>query len=302
MHVQSLVVSEESGSADLAQACSWLFMGRRFIAAATALAAIASLAYVFLATPWYRAQAVLVPVDQQSIAGGLAGSLGALGGLVGLDNLRMGGGSSAESIALLASAEFTGDFIQANDLMPVLFAEDWDAAKGQWRSDVVGRKPDLRDAVKLFDEQVRSVREDKKTGLVTLAIEWKDPELAAQWANLLVARLNEKVRARLLSEADTNVRYLKNELAGTDVVVLQQAIAGLLDSEMQKAMFARVRKDAAFRTLDRAQVPKFRSYPKRFQVVAIATVVAALLSSLAVLVWYVMRQQLPVRGRVVAEP
>lgn len=302
LHLQNLVVADESSTADLAQACSWLWRGRLFIAAITAVAAVASIVYVLLAPPWYRAQTVLVPAEQPSLAGGLAGSLGALGGLVGLDNLRMGGGGVAESLAMLTSAEFTADFIAANNLLPVLFAEDWDAAKGEWSGHVSGWEPDMRDAIKLFDERVRTVREDKKTGLVTLAIEWKDPALAAKWSNLLVERLNEKVRGRLLAESDANVKYLKQELAGTDVVVLQQAVGRLLDSEMQKSMVARVRKDAAFRVLDRAQEPKYRAHPKRFQVVAIASVVAALLSSLAVLVWYAVRLQGPVPGRLVAEP
>ena len=298
LHLQNLIVADQSSSADLAQVWSWLRKGRLFITAVPALAAITSLAYVLLAPPWYRAQAVLVPADQSSLPGGLAGSLGPLGGLVGLGNLRMGGSGSAEPIALLDSAEFTADFIEANNLLPVLFAEDWDAAKGQWGPGVAGREPDLRDAVKLFDERVRIVREDKKTGLVTLEIEWKDPAMAAKWTNDLVARLNEKVRARHLSEADANVKYLKQELAGTDVVVLQQAIGRLLDSEMQKAMVARIQKDAAFRVLDRAQLPKFRSHPKRAQVVALATVGAGLLAALAVLLWHATRQPGSVRGRI----
>ena len=299
LHLQNLVVAEESSTADLAQACRWLWGGRLFIVAMTVIAALAAVVYVAIAPPWYRAQTVLVPAEQASLPGGLAGSLGALGGLVGLDNLRMGGGGAAESIAMLTSAEFTGDFIEANGLLPVLFAEDWDAAKGRWSRNVAGREPDLRDAVKLFDERVRSVRDDKKTGLVTLAIEWKDPALAAKWANLLIERLNAKVRGRLLSEADANVKYLKQELAGTDVVLLQQAVGRLLDSEMQKAMVARVRKDAAFRILDHAQAPKYRAHPKRLQVVAIATAAAMLLSSLAVLIWSAIRQG-RVRGHVVA--
>ncbi|MGB7741052.1 MAG: Wzz/FepE/Etk N-terminal domain-containing protein [Steroidobacteraceae bacterium] len=302
LHLQNLVVADESSSADLAQAWSWLRKGRSFIATVTALAAIASGIYVLLAPPWYRAQTLLVPADESSLPGGLAGSLGALGGLVGLGNLRMGGGSSAESIAMLTSTEFTADFIEANNLVPVLFADDWDAAKGRWSRKVAGREPDLRDAVKLFDERVRIVREDKKTGLVTLAIEWKDPATAAKWANDLVERLNAKVRGRHLSEADANVKYLKQELAGTDVVVLQQAVGRLLDSEMQKAMVARVQKDAAFRVLDRAQTPKFRSHPKRVQVVALSTVVAGLLAMLAVLLWHATRQQGSARGRVDSLP
>jgi hypothetical protein len=81
---------------------------------------------------------------------------------------------------------------------------------------------------------VRKIDEDSRTGLVTLSIEWRDPQRAAEWANLLAVRLNEHMRQRALAEAEANVKYLRHEFESTPIVVLQQSISGLLENEMQK--------------------------------------------------------------------
>jgi len=305
LSLPDLVLTEGDDAVDLLQLWTWLGQGRKFIAGVTALAAVAALAYVLLTPAWYRAEVVLAPTGTASNQSGLAGSLGALGGLgslVGLGNLSLGGGGTAESIAVLTSTEFTWDFISNQRLLPVLFADDWDAQHGRWKSPDPRDWPDMYDAVKLFDEEVRTVREDKKTGLVTLSIEWKQPQLAAQWANLLVARLNDRVRGRMLEEADAKVGYLKRELSGTEVVALQQAIGRLLETEMQKAMVGRVSKDAAFRVIDPARTPKYRFRPKRLQIVALAAAIGGLLASLAVLVQQNIRAQRAFRDSSTSRP
>ena len=45
-----------------------------------------------------------------------------------------------------------------------------------------------------------SVDEDKKSGLITLSITWKDPQVAANWANDLVKQLNEQLREQAIDE------------------------------------------------------------------------------------------------------
>ena len=48
---------------------------------------------------------------------------------------------------------------------------------------------------------MRRVSEDRKTGLVTLSIQWKDSVVAANWANAVVMRLNEAINKALASPA-----------------------------------------------------------------------------------------------------
>jgi uncharacterized protein involved in exopolysaccharide biosynthesis len=136
---------------------------------------------------------------------------------------------------------------------------------------------------------VRQVTEEARTGLVTLSIEWRDPELTAAWANLLAVRLNDNMRKRALAEAEANVKYLRQEFESTPIVALQQSISGLLENEMQKLMLARGNSEYAFRIIDRAEVPKGKSKPRVTLIVVLATSFGGMLSVFVVFIREVVR-------------
>src|SRR3569832_1858426 len=95
--------------------------------------------------------------------------------------------------------------------------------KKTWRLEDQNEAPTLRQAYLLFDERLRTITQDKKTGLITLVIEWKDPKQAAQWANLLVERLKFHERRAAKTEAEKSLTNLKNQLSQTSVLEMQQA-------------------------------------------------------------------------------
>jgi uncharacterized protein involved in exopolysaccharide biosynthesis len=179
---------------DLWELWDTVWSGRWLIIAITALFAVGGVTYALLAQQWWRADVVLAPADKKAIPG----ALGQLGGLASLAGVSIGGGGDQEPLAVLQSRGFAREFITEQNLMPVLFKD--------LKSD--GPPPDIRDAVRIF-EGIRSVSDDKKTGLVTLGIRWKDPETAANWANLMVQRLNARLRAQALAESQRNVDFLQ---------------------------------------------------------------------------------------------
>lgn len=235
----------------------------------TAAFAIGSIIYALIATEWYRAEVLLAPAEQSNTSS-LSGTLGSLASLAGVS---VSGTDSAEALAVLSSREFSRSFIEDLNLMPVFFDS----------TEIESSDIDIRDGVKYFNDNVRTVSEDRDTSLVTLAIEWTNPTIAAEWANLLVERLNDRMRQRALSEAETNLVYLKEELGQTSIVTLQQSIGRLMETELQKLMLARGNEQFAFRIIDPAQVPKVRSRPARTLTVVIATFVGGLLAVLIVI-------------------
>jgi uncharacterized protein involved in exopolysaccharide biosynthesis len=260
----------------------WLiaWKGKWIILSVAFLAAIGSIGYALLATEWYRAEVLLAPADSRS--GPALG--GQLGGLAALAGVSIRDGDGAEAVAVLKSRELAREFIEEFDLLQVFFADSWDEPGGRWKMANPSDWPDVRDAIEFFHEKVLSVNENRQTRMVTLGIEWKSPELAAEWARILVRRLNERLRARALEEAETNVRFLEDELARTSIVTLQQTIGRLLESELQKLMLARGSDEFAFRVIDPANVPKKRERPKRTLLVIVGTLVGGLLGTLVVFV------------------
>jgi len=286
-HPVYLLAREDLGAArpepiSLVDVWNMIWQGKWIVVASTVIFAVLSVVYALTATQWYRVEMVLAP-ESPNAKGALSGALGGLGALGELAGLGMGNKGSVEALATLESDDFTRDFVRDQKLVPILFAKQWDAAAGKWKGDDPKDWPDLADAVELFDKKLRRIQEDRKTGLVKLSLEWTDRDLAAQWANLMVERLNERMRQRALTEADANVTYLRGVLQGESTVALQQSIGRLLESELQKLMLARGKREFSFQIIDRAEPPKYRERPKRTQIVLIATVFGGMVGVLAVL-------------------
>lgn len=242
--------------------------------------AIGGAAVAFLLPEKYEASIVLSPVDDGP--GGKLGGAGALlsqfGGLAALGGINVGGsGKKAEAIATLQSHGLTENFIRDNNLLPILYADKWDAERKAWKTQDPDKIPTVWKAEKKFAKKIRSIGEDKKTGLVTLTIEWTDAELAARWAKDLVERANRDLRAREITQSQTNLAYLNDQLTKTSVVELQKAIYSLIEAEIKKVMIANGSDEFAFRVVDPPRIAEERSSPKRGLIVAVALFIGFML-------------------------
>lgn len=231
-----------------------VWVGRWWVIGTAFLSGLVALVVGFFMTPMYRATVVLIPASAENI--NLGSSMGSLGGLAALAGVDLGASNSAtqEALGLLKSREFGYSFITDYQLIPQFFDDKWDAAAGKWKVPAEDQ-PTMAEAYRYFDRDVRSVREDNKTRLVTLQINWRDREAAANWANLIVARLNAQMQRRATERADASLGFLKKELEGTTVVDTRNAINRLIENQVNKRMLATVTSESAFRVVDKAVVP-----------------------------------------------
>ena len=281
-----LVVQQPLSIVDVAGV---LWAAKGLVIVVTLLCALAATVYALVAPQWWRADVLLKPTDAKQTQGILS-QLGSLSGLASLAGLNLNDNRTSESIATLKSRELLGAFIQDQNLLPLLFARKWDAQAKRWKSDDPDRQPDVRDGIQYFKDHVFSVEEDKKTGLVTVTVDWRDPRVAAQWANLLVDRVNDIMRGRALAQSEYNVSYLKQELTSASVVTMQQSIGRVLETELQKLLLAKEDKEYAFKIVDHAQPPRLRYWPKRLLVVAAATVLGFIGAAFFVVYRHVFRR------------
>jgi uncharacterized protein involved in exopolysaccharide biosynthesis len=265
------------------------------------LFAAASASVAFLITPTYEGSVILVPANTERIGeslGGAAGQLGNIASVVGL-NLNSRGSSTDEALAILRSRQFTEAFISERQLMPELFARKWDAQRKQWKGPT-DKQPTLAKAYKYFDKEIREITQDKKTGLVTLRVIWKDRNEASEWANDLARRLNSEMRTRALQREDLAAGYLDRELRSTTEVVAREAIGRLIESQLKQRMLANVTQEYAFRVVDRAMPADAddRVGPHRVQLIVGGTIAGFGLVVLWIYVSASLRPQLPVRSRI----
>lgn len=211
-------------------------------------------------------QVSVVTNDQKGAVGGMMSQFGELASLAGVS---VGGESEKfEAIALLQSHILTERFIQQNDLLPILFWKLWDAKNKRWMTKDPKGIPTLWKGDAQF-RKIRSVVQDPKTGLVTVSITWRDPVLAAEWANGLVKMTNEQTRDRAIRESERNIAYLRDQATKTALVPVQMALSNLMENEYKQAMMAGGNEEYALKVIDPAIPPETPSSLRRSFIVLI---------------------------------
>ena len=230
-----------------------LYAGRWIIVGCVAASTLAFAAAAFAIKPQYRAVTVLAASDANS--GNLDSKLGDIGGLASLAGIDLGSRDklTEEALAVMRSRTFTEAFIRDRALMPKLFPRKWDARKGAWKV-APADQPTPYKAFKRFNK-VRSVSVDKKTGLVSVQVDWTDRNEAAAWANDLVQRLNVEMRSRAIRNAEASLGFLEREEKVMENVTTRAALGRLIETQLKQRMLATVTEEYAFRFVDRALPP-----------------------------------------------
>ncbi len=245
----------------------WLTFGPLF--------AILGIFYALNQAEIFRGEATLIPNSEEQGGGGLAALAGQFGGLASMAGINVGGGGSTETaIATLKSRQFLTPFIASDEPLKAIFHEEWDAESKTWLVSKERRqgdnKPTKLEAYERFTKECLKVSEDKKTGIVTLAVELTDPKLAAEWTNEIAKLLNAHLREQAKAEAEKNLAYLNKQLTETRVLEIKESLYGLIESQTKNAMLANAKEDYAFRVIDPAVTPELRVRPKRALIVIAA--------------------------------
>ncbi len=283
---EDLVKSSKSSSndeIDLVQVTRLLLGAWKLIVGVTALTAAVALAYAFTAPEVYRTETLLAHAAEEKP--NLPSAFSQFGGLAGFAGINVPADSDKEQVlATLTSREFLTRFIKEKNLLPVLFSDKWDESTETWILGSDEDPPSMNQAFRVFSESVMSVVEDRKTGLVTLSIDWRDPEVTAEWANELVSRLNKDMQDKALNhsvEREDDLREQRRDPANKSND-MQQVLYRLIESEKQKHLMAKFKKEFALKVIDPAVVPEFPEKPKRKLIVFIGGVCGLLLGVFSV--------------------
>ena len=272
--------SSDGDEIDLLELIRTLLQAWKIIVGITIICTGLAAAYALNAPEVFKAEALLAPAQEEQ-SGGSSG-LSQFGGIAAMAGISIPSGSNVEQVvATLNSRKFLSAYIQQNKLLPVLFEEIWDADSQAWLVTSVDDEPTEQKAIESF-KACLSVDEDKKSGLITLSISWKDPGVAAQWANDLVKQLNELLREQAISDSQQRVGYLEQELAKTTLQDMRAVLYNLLEFEKQKAMLANVNEDFALEVIDPAVAPETPEKPKRKLIVALGGVCGVFLGIFAI--------------------
>ena len=299
---QTQQASHADDEIDLRELFAVIWKGKWIIALVTAVFAVGSVLYALSLPNKYTSTVVLAPVEANS--GGMNGLKGQLGGLASLAGINLGSSGTNEvglALEIVKSKKFIGEFISENNLLPqVVAANGWnqglneltydeelfDPVNQSWlreASGLRGAEPSLIEAHEVFVSEYLSVSQNLDTGLVTASVTHYSPYIAAEWATKIVTKINQTMRDRAKQEARKSIDFLQDKISETNLADLRTTLYQLIEDQTQTLMFAEVREEYLFSTLDPAVIPEVKSSPKRALIVIVGTILGGFLSLILVL-------------------
>lgn len=297
------VFNENEDEIDLVELAKTVWNGKKLIIwivlCFTFATAIASL----FMTNIYTAKAVLKPTSPTSAGGKISSLASQFGGLASLAGIAMPApSSSTEMVSLLKSNILGKEIIERNQLLPILFPDQWDEEKKTWKKPGVNplsfiaklrpaqpnasKKepgiPDTWDGIRALKDIVK-INYNVKEDIITVSADFPDPDIAARIVNYFIITLNEHMSLEAKNIANTNKKYLQDQLQETKDPLVQQKIYNLIADKIETSMMAEVKEGFAFKVLDPPMAPDIKSKPKRAVMVVVAFMVSLFLGVFAVL-------------------
>ena len=305
--VQNNIADDEI---DLRELFSAIWQGKWIIIAITTLFAVASVFYAINQPNIYKSEALLAPAEQDK-AGGLGALAGQFGGLASLAGVNLGSGGGVDktqmALEVLKSRQFTSDFIQKHNILPDLMAaKTWNretntviydeelyiAEQNKWIRKVelpFKPEPSMQEAYKEFSKII-SANKDKETGMVKIAIEHVSPHIAQQWVDWLIKDINATMKQRDVLEANKSTSFLTQQLEQTKIADIRAVLYKLVEEQTKTIMFANVRDEYVFKTIDPALVPEEKSGPKRALLCILGVLLGGMLSGIFVLIRHYIKK------------
>lgn len=294
----------ENDEIDLRELFSLLWGAKNLMAKITAIFAVVSTIYALAVPNQYQASTVLAPAQQETA--GLAGALGQLGGLASLAGVSIGEAESNESqmaIEIMRSRSFVEEFIKTNALeVEVFAAEGWDSKTNQlsidsdlynaetktWVRNPPSGKPVFPTGWELYEEflEIYKVTQDKKSGMITVSVEYYSPILAKEWSEKLVDAINSHMQSRKLQQVNQNIQYLEAQIEKTAIADMRGVFYTIIEEQIKSKMLAEASPEYVFETVSPAMIPEEKSKPKRALICILGTLLGGMLSVLWVLIRY----------------
>ncbi|WP_428848231.1 Wzz/FepE/Etk N-terminal domain-containing protein [Shewanella gelidimarina] len=296
---------------DLRELFSVIWQGKWLIIAITAVFAIGSVIFAVMQPNTYKSEALLAPASEEQ-NGGLSALAGQFGGLASMAGINLGAGGGVDktqmAIEVMKSRQFTSQFIRKHNILPELMAaEKWnmqdnslayddelyDVSKKVWVREVKAPfkpEPSMQEAYKEFTKVI-TVNTAKDTAMVTVSVEHLSPAVAQKWVSWLVEDINKVMKKRDVAEANRSSEFLNKQIALTNVADIRSILYKLIEEQAKTIMFAEVRDEYVFKTIDPALIPEVKSGPKRALICVLGTMLGGMLAVMLVLIRHFVRKE-----------
>ncbi|BDF95583.1 Wzz/FepE/Etk N-terminal domain-containing protein [Pseudoalteromonas sp. KAN5] len=252
----------------------------------------------------YKSEALLAPAESEQ-SGGLAALAGQFGGMASLAGINLAANNGVNkvelAIAVIKSKQFSRNFIKRHKILPELMAAAaWDEPSNtleydrslfnpenkKWVSTgELSKQPSQQEAYRIFSKSV-SIEKSKEAGMFIISVKHLSPHIAQKWVSLIVQDINKEMKTRDVNEAMQSTDFLKKQIEQTNVTDIQKILYKLIEEQAKTIMFAEVRNEYIFKTVDPAIVPEKKYSPNRAVFSVLGFFVGLILSVTLVLVHF----------------
>jgi len=141
----------------------------------------------------------------------------------------------------------------------------------------------MQEAYRVFSKMI-AVNSAKDTGMVTISIEHVSPTIAKQWVTWLIQDINKVMKERDVTEAQRSTEFLNRQIALTNVADIKTVLYKLIEEQAKTIMFAEVRDEYVFKTIDPAIAPEEKAKPKRVLICILGLILGGMLGFILVLI------------------
>jgi len=225
----------------------------------------------------YRAEILLASSQSSGQSPSTAQS-----GLAALAGINLSSGTDEKTliaIETLKSRKFISEFLLRHEALPALMAPiSWDPEKDIL--EVGEYDGSIQEATKAFLDIFFVGKLSERTPFVLMTITHISPTQARDWLESMVADLNKSLSQREVTEVESSINYLQEQINKTNVSDLKQLFYSLIQAQTSKGMLAEARPEYAFRVIDPAIAPELKHSPQRLFIV-ISSVLYSLIAIIA---------------------
>ena len=243
----------------------------------TSISAIISIVVALNLPNIYTSTSIVAPSLNENTISNNLGGYSSIAGLAGINLPAKNINKSDEAIARIQSYDFFVDEfipnIKFEDLVAykkwnkqqdkIIYDEDV-FLQNKWVRKVNGDKgikPSNQEAFKIYKKL--TIDDDQQSSFVTIEITHVSPNIAKEWLELIINKINDYMRDIDKEIAENSINFLQNTYLETNISQLKNVISTLIENHVQTLTLAESNIDYVFKPISSPIAPEEKSGPLR---------------------------------------
>ena len=300
----------ENHEIDIFDLVDRLWTSKKIIIYTTLIFSLIGVVYSLSLSNIYKSSTVLTGIDDSNSITKLARQYSSLASLAGIQTgnaLSAGSDPLQEGIEILESFDFFETFVEKNKVFFELAAiNGWDEKNNTlivnpkiydeknkiWvfqNKFSKNGKPTIQFVHREFLKDL-SITANNITGFITISYKHYSPHFSKRIVELLVHDINEMAKLKSIKQAEESIKFLENEIQGTQLTDVRVGLNNLIQSQIENKMVANASPEYLFKTLSPPIAPEKRDSPSRIIICCIFFFAGLLISIFYLILRFIVEE------------